>query len=30
MNAALLVMILMALMALLPDADGFSDESCVD
>ena len=30
MNAALLMMILMALMALLPESDGFSDEGCVD
>ena len=30
MNAALLMMILMALLALLPEADGFSDEGCVD
>jgi hypothetical protein len=30
MNAALLMVILMALMALLPEADGFSDEGCVD
>jgi len=30
MNAALLMMILMALIALLPEADGFSDEKCVD
>jgi hypothetical protein len=30
MNAALLMMILMALMALLPETDGFSDEGCVD
>ena len=30
MNAALLMMILMALMVLLPEADGFSDEGCVD
>lgn len=30
MNAALLMMLLMALMALLPEAEGFSDEGCVD
>ena len=30
MNAALLIAILMALIALLPEADGFSDEGCVD
>jgi len=30
MNAALLMMILMALIAVLPEADGFSDEGCVD
>jgi hypothetical protein len=30
MNAALLMVILMALMALLPETDGFSDEGCVD
>jgi hypothetical protein len=30
MNAVFLMMILVALMALLPEADGFSDEGCVD
>jgi hypothetical protein len=30
MNALWLVVLLMALIALLPEADGFSDEGCVD
>jgi hypothetical protein len=30
MNAALLMVLLLALIALLPEADGFSDEGCVD
>jgi hypothetical protein len=30
MNAALLMMILMALLAMLPETDGFSDEGCID
>ena len=30
MSAVLLMMVLMALMALLPEADGFSDEGCID
>jgi len=30
MSAVLLMMVLMALMALLPESDGFSDEGCID
>jgi hypothetical protein len=30
MNAALLMVLLMALIAFLPETDGFSDEGCVD
>jgi len=30
MSAVLLMTVLMALMALLPESDGFSDEGCID
>jgi hypothetical protein len=30
MNAVILVVLLLALIALLPEAEGFSDQDCID
>ena len=29
-NAAIVVVLLLALIALLPEAEGFSDQDCID
>ncbi len=30
LNAAMIVTLLLALIALLPEAEGFSDQDCID
>jgi hypothetical protein len=30
MNAAVIVVLLLALIGLLPEAEGFSDQDCID